>query len=57
MGIGKRCLVTAAVCVNSDEKNLDVTAYMASWMVAVGAENNVGVNFLTIDECFKVTGR
>ncbi len=52
-----RCLVAAATCVNSAEKNLDVTAYMASWMAAVGVENNVGVNLLTIDECFKVTGR
>ncbi len=43
-------------CVNSAEKNLDATAYMASCMVAVEVENKVGVNFLTIDGYFKVIG-
>ncbi len=30
---------------------------VASWMVAIEVQNNVGVSFLTIDECFKVTRR
>ncbi len=44
-------------CVKSAEKTLDLTAFVASWMVAVEVENNVGVSFHTIDGCFKVTRR
>ncbi len=50
-------LLTATMRVNSAEKSLDTTAFVASWMVAVEVENNVGVSFLTIDGCFKVTRR
>ncbi len=50
-------LITAAMCVNSAEKSPDSTDFVASWMVAVEVENNAGVSFLTIDKCFKVTGR
>ncbi len=36
--------ITAAMCVNSSEKSLDTTVFVASWMVAVDVENNVGVD-------------
>ncbi len=48
-------LIVAAMCVNSAEKDLDTTAFVASWMVAVEVENNVSVSYLTIDGCFKAT--
>ncbi len=42
-------LITAANCVNSTEKSLDTTVFVASWVIAVKMENNDGVSFLTID--------
>ncbi len=42
-------LLTATMCVNSAEKSFDTTAFVASWMVAVEVENNVGGSFLTTD--------
>ncbi len=41
------------MCVNSAEKSLDTTAFVASWMIAVEVENKVGVISLTIDRCLK----
>ncbi len=38
-------LLAATMCVNSAEKSLDAAAFVASWMVAVEVENNVGVVF------------
>ncbi len=38
-------LLTAKMCVDSAEKSLDTTAFLAIWMVAVEVENNVGVVF------------
>ncbi len=43
------CLLATTMGVNSAEKSLDTTAFVAIWMVAVEVENNVGVSSLTID--------
>ncbi len=47
-------LITAVVCVNSAEKSLDTTAFVASWVVAVVREDDIGVSSLTLDGCFEV---
>ncbi len=52
-----RSLLTTAMYANYAEKSLDTTAFVARWMVAIEVENNVGVSFLTINGCFKVTRR
>ncbi len=49
--------LTAAICFNYAEQSLDSSAFVASWMVAVEVENNVGVSFLTIDRYVKITRR
>ncbi len=47
-------LITAVMCVNSAEKNLDTTAPVASLVVAVVMEDDIGVSSLTVDRCFEV---
>ncbi len=47
-------LITAAMCVNSTEKSLDTTAFVATLVLAVEMENNDGVSFLTIGGCFEI---
>ncbi len=47
-------LITSAMRVNSVEKNLDTTAFVSSWVVAVELENEFGVSTLTLGGCFQV---
>ncbi len=47
-------LITSAMCVNSTEKNLDTTAFLSSWVVAVENEKDIGASSLTVGACFEL---
>ncbi len=50
-------LNTTAMFVNSAEKYFDATTFVASWVVSVEMDNNVGVRFLAVDGWFEVPRR